>query len=224
MCNDMRRRFGSDPKGRDAVRAISRHQILVFRQEILDEISTSAWVATRMSGIFAPAARSILPSRPIQPRAGPASVPGCLLAGYRPEGFGMIRAGACYNHEPHATEPLRFMYVVGDPSAPVETWAEGLSMFHNPRALVPLPRELFPGIAHHWPDDQNRMRSVVPTFPPLRIGGADPERRSRPDGWPSGVAGLHVDVQRPAARWRRDDRAGGRSRSRPTRWSTPSCW
>jgi hypothetical protein len=89
-----------------------------------------------------------------------------FLAGYRPEGLTMIRAGACYNHEPHATEPLEFMYVVGDPSAPAETWAEGLSMFHNPSALEPVPQELFPGIAHHWLDDRNRMRSVVPAFHP----------------------------------------------------------
>jgi hypothetical protein len=89
-----------------------------------------------------------------------------FLAGYRPERLGMIRAGACYNHEPYATEPVPFMYVVGDPSAPVETWAEGLSMFHNPRALVPVPQELFLGIAHHWLDDQNRIRSIVPAFHP----------------------------------------------------------
>jgi len=89
-----------------------------------------------------------------------------FLAGYRPDGLGMIRAGSCYNHEPHATEPLPFMYAVGDPSAPVETWAQGLSMFHNPRALVPVPQDLFPGIAHHWLDEQHRMRSVVPAFHP----------------------------------------------------------
>jgi hypothetical protein len=87
-------------------------------------------------------------------------------AGCRPEGLGMIRAGSRYNHTPHATEPLPFSYVVGHPSAPVETWAEGLSMFHNPRALVPVPQVLFPGIAHHWLDDQNRMRSEVPAFHP----------------------------------------------------------
>ena len=89
-----------------------------------------------------------------------------FLAGYQPEGLGMIRAGSYYNHKPHATEPLPFMYVVGDPAAPVETWAEGLSIYHNPRALVPVPQELFPGIAHHWLDDQNRMRSAVPAFHP----------------------------------------------------------
>lgn len=89
-----------------------------------------------------------------------------FLAGYRPEDLAMIRVGTCYNHEIQATEPLRFRYVVGDPSAPVETWAEGLSMFHNPKALVPVPQELFPGIAHHWLDNQNRMRSTIPPFHP----------------------------------------------------------
>ena len=39
-------------------------------------------------------------------------------------------------------------------------------MFHNPQALVPVPKELFPGIAHHWLDEQNRMRSVIPSFHP----------------------------------------------------------
>lgn len=89
-----------------------------------------------------------------------------FLAGYRPEGLAMIRLGSCYNHEPHATEPLPFMYVVGDPSAPVEAWAQGLSMFHNPTALVRVPQEMFPGIAQHWLDEQKRMRSVVPPFHP----------------------------------------------------------
>jgi hypothetical protein len=89
-----------------------------------------------------------------------------FAAGCQPEGLAMIRVGMCYNHEPDSTEPLPFMYVVGDPSAPVETWAEGLSMFHNPKALAPVPYELFPGIAHHWLDGHNRMRSVIPVFHP----------------------------------------------------------
>jgi hypothetical protein len=89
-----------------------------------------------------------------------------FLKGYRPEQLGMIRAGSCFNHQPHATEPCPFMYTVGDPSAPEETWAQGLSMFHNPKALVPVPEELFPGIAHHRLDKLNRMRSVVPPFHP----------------------------------------------------------
>jgi hypothetical protein len=87
--------------------------------------------------------------------------------GYRPEDLAIIRVGICFKHDPNATEPCQFMYVVGDPSAPEETWAQGLSMYHNPRALVPVPEELFPGIAHHRLDEQKRMQSVVPEFHPF---------------------------------------------------------
>lgn len=89
-----------------------------------------------------------------------------FLKGHRPKNLMMIRAGACYNHQPHATEPLQFKYVVGAPNIPVETWSEGLSMFHNPNALLPVPRELFPGIAHHSLDSRKRMRSDIPKFHP----------------------------------------------------------
>ena len=40
-------------------------------------------------------------------------------------------------------------------------------MFHNPKALVPVPEDLFPGIAHHRLDELNRMRGVVPPFHPF---------------------------------------------------------
>ena len=89
-----------------------------------------------------------------------------FLKGYRPEHLNLLRVGTCYNHKPHATEPLMFRYEVGSPSAPKETWAEGLSMFHNPKAITPVPENLFPGIAHHYLDELNRMRSVVPAFHP----------------------------------------------------------
>jgi hypothetical protein len=86
--------------------------------------------------------------------------------GFQPENLCLLRVGTRYNHEPHATEPLMFQYAVGSPTAPKETWAEGLSMFHNPKALVPVPVDLFPDIAHHRLDEQHRMRSVVPEFHP----------------------------------------------------------
>jgi len=73
----------------------------------------------------------------------------------------MIRIGTCYNHEPNATEPLMFRYVVDESSG--ETWAEGMSMFHNPNALHPVPRELFPSIAHHDYID-GQIHSEIPEF------------------------------------------------------------
>jgi hypothetical protein len=91
-----------------------------------------------------------------------------FLMGYRPKELALFRVGSCFNHDPDATEPLTFRYVVGSPSAPEETWAEGLSMFHNPKALVPAPEDMFPGIAHHRLDELHRMRSVVPAFHPYR--------------------------------------------------------
>jgi len=47
-----------------------------------------------------------------------------------------------------------------------ETWGEGLSVYHNPNALRPLPEELFPSIAHHKFDNR-QIRSHVPEFHPF---------------------------------------------------------
>jgi hypothetical protein len=61
----------------------------------------------------------------------------------------MIRSGACHDEDPTATTPKAFAYEVG---AHPETWAEGLSVFHNPNALFELPFGYFPGAAEHWTD------------------------------------------------------------------------
>ncbi len=44
-----------------------------------------------------------------------------------------------------------------------ETWAEGLSMFHNPHATYPVNPDMFPGIAHHWFVD-GQIKSLLPEF------------------------------------------------------------
>jgi hypothetical protein len=46
-----------------------------------------------------------------------------------------------------------------------ETWAEGLSMFHNPNAQHPVPEYLFPSVAHHYFDD-GQIISRLPEFHP----------------------------------------------------------
>jgi hypothetical protein len=65
-----------------------------------------------------------------------------------------------------------------------ETWGEGLSMFHNPNAMVPVPEELFPSIAHHHFRD-GQIVSNVPEFHPygsvtvnIRFAG-DPKGKPR---------------------------------------------
>ena len=83
-------------------------------------------------------------------------------------GFGdpkvyMFRVGSCYDHNPNASVPRIFKYKVDENCQ--ETWSEGLSMFHNPNALCPVPEELFPSIAHHHFQDY-QIASRLPEFYP----------------------------------------------------------
>ncbi len=84
-------------------------------------------------------------------------------AGYGPENIIMHRFGTCHNHDPNASLPKTFAYQVTTESN--ETWAEGLSMFHNPNAKHPVPEELFPSIAHHY-FDNGQIVSHLPEFHP----------------------------------------------------------
>ncbi len=84
-------------------------------------------------------------------------------AGYYDPRVTMIRRGTCHNHDPNATMPNFFQYVVDEKSN--ETWAEGLSLFHNPNARYPVPEELFPSIAHHTFVDR-QIISRLPDFHP----------------------------------------------------------
>lgn len=68
-------------------------------------------------------------------------------AGFGDKGIIMIRQGTYHDHDPDASVPKMFKYMVDEKSE--ETWGEGLSMYHNPNAIHPVPEELFPSIAHH---------------------------------------------------------------------------
>jgi len=86
------------------------------------------------------------------------------LAGFGVPNLKMLRTGACHDHDPNAVLPRWFSFEV-EPGKVVETWSEGLSMFHNPNALHPVPKELFPSIGHHVFED-GMIRSVLPEFFP----------------------------------------------------------
>lgn len=75
----------------------------------------------------------------------------------------MFRSGTGYDHDPNACMPRFFRYEVDETCG--ETWAEGLSMYHNPNALHPVPEELFPGIAHHHLRG-GQIVSRIPEFHP----------------------------------------------------------
>jgi hypothetical protein len=84
-------------------------------------------------------------------------------AGFYDPQLVMIRVGTCHDHDPNAAVPKLFSYKIDETCN--ESWAEGLSMFHNPNALHPVPEELFPRIAHHH-FREGRIVSYLPEFYP----------------------------------------------------------
>ncbi|XMB47138.1 hypothetical protein QQ999_14525 [Pseudomonas fluorescens] len=83
-------------------------------------------------------------------------------------GFGaknvmLFRTGFCHDHDENASMPKTFSFEITGESN--ESWAEGLSMFHNPNALHPVHPGLFPSIAHHY-FDNGQIISNLPDFYP----------------------------------------------------------
>ncbi|OMP74564.1 glycosaminoglycan attachment site [[Flexibacter] sp. ATCC 35208] len=75
----------------------------------------------------------------------------------------LIRAGMRHDHDPNAVVPIPFHYVVNEECN--ETWAEGVSIFHNPNALIKIDPKLFPSVAHHFLID-GKILSTFPDFFP----------------------------------------------------------
>ena len=82
-------------------------------------------------------------------------------AGFGESTVRLFRMGTYHDHDPDASMPKMFAYEVDESCG--ETWAEGMSMFHNPNALHPVPEELFPSIAHHYFEDE-QIVSHLPDF------------------------------------------------------------
>jgi hypothetical protein len=78
----------------------------------------------------------------------------------------MLHAGKCYNHDPNASEPTPFIYRVGTRSTS-ETWGEGVTIFHNPRAKHPLSHDVFHEVCQQYSDGSNIVEKM-PAFHPYR--------------------------------------------------------
>lgn len=85
-----------------------------------------------------------------------------LLAGFGLPNQRIFRSGVKHRHDPNAAIPESFIHEVKQGSV-IETWAEGLSMFHNPNAIYPVDPNMFPGIAHHWFRGE-QVESWLPEF------------------------------------------------------------
>ena len=86
------------------------------------------------------------------------------LKGYSNQSVMMVREGTCYDHDPDAVKPNYFRYVVGK-NGPVETWREGLAVYHNPNAIYKLSEADFPGVLNGFYKDY--FYAYVPDFHPF---------------------------------------------------------
>jgi hypothetical protein len=86
------------------------------------------------------------------------------LAGFGDPRVKMNRCGLRYDHTANAATPAPFEVEI-EPDKYDESWGQGAEMYHNPRAICPIVPELFPGIAHHFLENEI-MRSSLPAFHP----------------------------------------------------------
>jgi hypothetical protein len=87
-----------------------------------------------------------------------------IQSGFGVKNIKTYRWGMAYNKDPNATLPNTFHYEVTEQST--ETWAEGLNIFHNPRAKIPINPDIFPAIAHHFLREDGNIESWMPEFHP----------------------------------------------------------
>lgn len=89
-----------------------------------------------------------------------------LSAGFGDGNVLMIREGTLLDHDPEATGPLYFKGIVNAPDYS-EPWVEGLNVYHNPKAKIPLPEHMFGNAAHHHCDSDGNWTSKAPEFHPM---------------------------------------------------------
>lgn len=74
-----------------------------------------------------------------------------VQAGYGDSSYTLFQVKMCYNHLKNAVFPNVFFNVIDENSH--ETWADGIQIFHNPKAAIPLNPLLFPNAGHHFYKD-----------------------------------------------------------------------
>lgn len=88
-----------------------------------------------------------------------------VLAGFGHDDVVIIRSGTAHLHNPDSPIPRPFQFTVM-PGKYKEEWREGLNLFHNPNALHPVDKGLFPDIAHHEIQPDGMLLSYFPEFAP----------------------------------------------------------
>jgi hypothetical protein len=89
-----------------------------------------------------------------------------LMEGHYRGDLKMVRTGTCWNPDPNASTPLPFAYDIGQRPT-METWGEGIEVYHNPNALIPLPRTFFRHASDSILTEAKTITSRVPDFHPF---------------------------------------------------------
>jgi len=84
-----------------------------------------------------------------------------VLAGFGPEKHKYYRIGYLFDPYPDAIVGIPFQVDVNEPDYE-EYWGDEVQVFHNPRALRPIPPEAFPDAAHIWFRDGRLVANDLP--------------------------------------------------------------
>lgn len=78
-----------------------------------------------------------------------------VKAGFESPKVQLKRVGYAVNHAANSDKATKFEKLVNSADYN-ETWIEGMDVYHNPNAKIPLNIRMLPGTAHHWcrPDDR----------------------------------------------------------------------
>jgi hypothetical protein len=68
----------------------------------------------------------------------------------------IARSGFFYNPDPNATTPLPGSYTLDDPPF-YERWGHGVTVFHNPNAVRPVPKDFFPSATQVYMDGKDLL-------------------------------------------------------------------
>jgi hypothetical protein len=86
------------------------------------------------------------------------------IAGFGNNRTKIIYSGTNHKHDKNSALPNNFFFEID--SDYEESWAAGLSVFHNPNALIPLDRNMLLSAAHHFWQPDGQISSFLPEFHP----------------------------------------------------------
>ena len=89
-----------------------------------------------------------------------------VLAGFGSKRVRLHRVGVATNNEANTGEPVEFSHDVNSPEYR-ESWIEGMDVYHNPNAKVPLHPMMLPGAAHHFLTEDGQIESLIPKWHPM---------------------------------------------------------